>query len=85
MTLSRWMLLTMRDVWNILVDKIKPRILCSIKFFFQNHDVYEIWYTVVEPDRPQMILRRMRIACWGTKAADTYLEYVILIAFSRQK
>jgi hypothetical protein len=28
------------------------------------------------------IIRRMRIACWITKATDTHSDYVILIAFS---
>ena len=28
-----------------------------------------------------MTIRRMRIACWWTKATDTHIEYVILIAF----
>jgi hypothetical protein len=31
----------------------------------------------VEPDRPQTITRRMRFACWITKA--THTEYVIII------
>ena len=31
------------------------------------------------------ITRRMRFACWITKATNTYLEYVILIAFPRQR
>ena len=30
-----------------------------------------------------MTIRRMRIACWITKATDTHLKYVILIGFSR--
>jgi hypothetical protein len=30
-------------------------------------------------------MRRMRIAFWITKATKTHSEYVILIAFSRQK
>jgi hypothetical protein len=30
------------------------------------------------------ITRRMRFACWITKAADTYSQYVILTAFPRQ-
>ena len=29
------------------------------------------------------IIRRMRFACWITKATDTHSEYVILIAFLR--
>ena len=31
------------------------------------------------------IIRRMRFACWVTKATDTHSEYVILIDFSRQQ
>ena len=31
------------------------------------------------------IIRRMRFACWITKATDTHSEYVILIAFPRQQ
>jgi len=39
---------------------------------------------MVEPEAPQMIIWRMRIACWLTKAKDTHSEYVILIAFPLQ-
>jgi hypothetical protein len=31
------------------------------------------------------IIRRMGFACWVHKATDTHSEYVILIAFRRQK
>jgi hypothetical protein len=31
------------------------------------------------------IVRRMRFACWITKATDTPSEYVIRIAFPRQE
>jgi hypothetical protein len=41
--------------------------------------VYEImWKNIVEPNRPQMTIWRMRIAYWIAKATDTYSEYVIL-------
>jgi hypothetical protein len=30
------------------------------------------------------IIRRMRFACWITKATDTHSQHVILIAFLRQ-
>jgi hypothetical protein len=41
---------------------------------------------VVESDRSQMtIIWRMRMACSITKATDTHSEYLILIAFPRQK
>jgi hypothetical protein len=29
--------------------------------------------------------RRMRVACWITKATDTHLEYVIITDFTRQQ
>jgi hypothetical protein len=43
-----------------------------------------MWKNIVERDRPQMTIRRMRIACWKTKAINTYkpLGSVILIAFA---
>jgi hypothetical protein len=31
------------------------------------------------------LIRRKRFACWITKATDTHLEYVILLAFARQQ
>jgi hypothetical protein len=43
-----------------------------------------MWKYVVQTDRPQMtIIRRMRFACWITKATDTHSEYVIPL--SRQQ
>jgi hypothetical protein len=39
-------------------------------FFFENRTVYEkILKNIVELDRPQISVWRMRIACWITKAA----------------
>jgi len=35
----------------------------------------------VEPDRPQVIIRRKRIACWIIRATDIYSEYVITYCF----
>jgi len=34
--------------------------------------------------RGAYIIRRMRFACWITKATDTYPEYILLNAFPRQ-
>jgi hypothetical protein len=41
--------------------------------------------TTAEPDRPQMTIWHMRIACWMPKTKNTRSEYVILIALPRQK
>ena len=48
--------------------------------------VYEItWKNILEPDRPQMTIWRMRIVCWTPKATDTHSQYVILITFPQQQ
>ena len=57
MTISRWIILRMRNVLGKIVDKFKPQILCSITFF-ENCAVYEIMQkNVMEPERPQMTLQ----------------------------
>jgi hypothetical protein len=46
-----------------VVEKIKTHIFCSITFFFffENRAVYEImWKNIAEPDKPQMIIWRLR-------------------------
>jgi hypothetical protein len=64
------------------VEKSRTHILCSVTFFFENRVVYEImWKNIVETDRPQMTIWRMRIACCITKATNTHRDCVILIAF----
>ena len=44
-----------------------------------------MWKNRVESNRPQMTIRRMRFACWITKATDTQSDYVMPIAFPRQQ
>ena len=54
--------------------------------FSENRSVYEImWKNIGQPDRPQMIIWRMRFPCWITKATDIHSEYVILNVFLLQK
>ena len=54
----------------------------SIFFPPDNRTVYEIkWKNMVQPDRPQMTLWRMRIACWISKATNARSEYVIIMTF----
>jgi len=40
---------------------------------------------MLEPDRRQMEIRRMRNEYWISKALDTHPEYIILIAFPRKQ
>ena len=44
-----------------------------------------MWKIIVESDRPQMTMWRMRTARWITKATDTHSEYVVLTAFPLQQ
>jgi hypothetical protein len=54
-------------------------------FFTENHSVHEImWKNIIEPGRPQIIICRMRIACWITEAAVRTGLCVILTAFTQQ-
>ena len=48
--------------------------------FFLNHDAYDImWKNDEGPDRPQMTIWHMHIACWIIKATDTCSLYVKLV------
>jgi len=55
-------------------------------FFSERLFVYEImWKNIVEPDRLQMTIRRMRFAYWLTKTTDTHSEYLTIIVFPQQQ
>ena len=60
---SRWILLRTRNVQTKVLEKIKTHfVLNKSFFFFENNAFYEImWENIVEPDRLQMKIRRMRI------------------------
>ena len=40
-----------------------------------------MWKNIVEPERPQMKIWRMRILCWIPNVTNTKAEYIIRIAF----
>jgi HKD family nuclease len=75
---SRSVLLRMRNVSEIVVEKIKTHILCSITFFFsENCAFYEImWKNSAQLGRPQTTIWRMRTACWIPKAKNTHIQFV---------
>jgi hypothetical protein len=55
-----------------VVDKIKTHILCP-KILSKSRATYEIMRkNTVEPERPQMKIRRIHIACWIPKATDAH-------------
>jgi len=65
-----------------VVEKIKTHILCPVAFlfcffFFKNRADCEImWKNIIEPDRPQMTIRCMRIAVYIRNSTNTHSEYV---------
>ena len=75
--ISPWILLRMRKSQTTTVKSIKTHILASIPFFWKSCR-YEIMWKTPEHDRP-------KTTCWITKATDTHLEYVRLIAFPRHQ
>ena len=45
--------------------------------FYENRFLFELMRkNILEPDRPQMTMWRMRVACRMPKATDTHSEYV---------
>ena len=67
-----------------IVEKIKTHILRSVPFYRKYCRLCDKEKKIAELDRPQMIIWRMRITCWITKAKNTYSAYVIRIAFPLQ-
>ena len=62
----------MKHISDNVVEKPETHILCLLAFFLKKkRGVYEImWKNIVEPDRPQMTIWRMRIACCIPKSAN---------------
>jgi hypothetical protein len=56
-----------------------------VNFVSENRAVYDLtWRNTIQVTEYN-ITWRMRFAWWITKATNTHLEYVILIAFPRQR
>ena len=80
--LSHSFLSKTRNVPDKIIEEIKTHFMYNIFFFSKNRAVYDItWKNIIELDRPQMTIWRMRIICWTPKATNTHSEYVVLIAF----
>jgi len=63
-------------------EEIKTHPVCSITFFFNRAPCEIKWKNVVEPDRPHMVIWRMRILFWIIVTTDTHSEYVMIVFFS---
>jgi len=71
-----------------VVDEIKTQFICRnfLFFFFRKSSCCAVvWKNIVEPDRQQVTLWRMRIACWIPKVTNTRSECVIFISFPLQQ
>jgi len=76
--ISRSVLLKVRNVSDKTCRE-NQNIQFMFIFFPENRSVYEIiWENIVEQDRPQMTIWRMRIAFWITKATNTVSESLLL-------
>jgi hypothetical protein len=83
MVITHSILLRMRNVSDKICTEYQNTHFVSSKFSPQNRTVYEImWKNIVERDRLQTEIWRMRTACCIPKATNIHPEYVILIAFS---
>ena len=84
MIISRSILLRMRNISDKnCKDKQKKHFMFHKDFLTKNMPFEKRWKNIVQPDRPQMILRTMCITCWIPKATDTLSEYVTLIALQQ--
>jgi hypothetical protein len=73
---------------HITYRLLKVKRLISNDFFLppENRAVYNVGkYGTAIQAADDNIIRRMRVACWITKAIDTYSGQVILIAFAAQQ
>ena len=68
--------------WEMLqievLEKIKTHFSSITLFLLKIIQFMRIWKNV-ESGRPQMTIWCTHIACWVTKATDTYSQYVILL------
>jgi hypothetical protein len=72
--ISRSVLFRMKDISDrICRENQKTHFVLNNFFLKENFAPYEImWRNILEPDRPQMTIWRMSIACWIPEATNTY-------------
>jgi hypothetical protein len=74
----------MRNLQTDFVEKITTYILCLITFII-HCALYEItWKDIVEPDRPQVTILRVRITRWIPTATHTHTHWICNI-YRKQK
>jgi hypothetical protein len=86
-SISQWILLRMRNVSDSSCRENQ-----NTHFMFDNFSlkIVSLWDNVEKYVRAREatddnIIWHMCFACWVTKATDTHIEYLILVAFPRQQ
>jgi len=83
--ISSSVLLRMRNISDKSCRDKRNTLFVRSDFFSESPTVYEtMWKNIVERDRSQMTIWRMRVACWMPNAKNTHSEYAILIDFPLQ-
>jgi hypothetical protein len=86
MTVSSWILLTMRNVSHKSCRENQTTQFMTNNFVSENRAIYEIkWENTVKPDRPQMTIWCIRSACWITKATNRHSECIVVFAYPPQQ
>jgi hypothetical protein len=66
-------ILRMRNVSDKICRENQNTNFMFKNFFLENCAIYEMmWKNIVEPNRPQMTIWLMCIACWIPEATDTF-------------
>jgi hypothetical protein len=86
MIISDWILPRMRNISDKSCKENQNTCLCLVTFPCKSCRLWDNMekYGTTRQATDDNITRRMRFACWITKATDTHSEYIILTAFSRQ-
>jgi hypothetical protein len=73
--ISRCILLRMRDFFQIQVVQKVEKHISSAKACFENRTFYEkTSKNMVEPERPQITIRRMRCVCWISETTRAHAQ-----------
>ena len=85
-TKCRWILLRIKNIPDKSCTENQHIDFIFNTFSSENRAVYEImWKNIVQPDRPQTTIWRMRYAYWIPKSTNTHSEYAIIIVFPLQR
>ena len=86
LVIRRSIILRMRNVSDKMLGGPTTHFSSITFFVFENLAVYEImWKNIVEPERPQVTIWRIRIACWIPKATNAHTDCVTLTNFPPQQ